>query len=362
MLILVALAMVISTNASASNLSGKVTDVIDGATITLLSLNKSIRVRLLGVAPPEKKQRYAEVARKHLSDLVLGKYVVVRYTGLGQDGCLMAKVLLEQADINAQMLRDGVAWYYAVDDRDLSQVDREVYQESEKAARGERRGLWQDASPVAPWIFVREQLAGRNSLVGNSRESEARSDPRRGDSKSLTSDDLFGAVLGSSASSGGSFPKLTGGIQSGWKTLTPDGQHFSVLVPAGGVQCTTVKSALDGTTRGEGNFCVGKRGDVSYVVVWSKGPMDGPYAMGQPNSTGGLFSGMKGITLQRTLKSGDVTEWQYDLSGPAGSGSVHAFLKGSGSEQMLYVISAANGAQGDPEVAQFLSSFKINNN
>ena len=33
----------------------------------------------------------------------------------------------------------------------LSATDREVYQQSEEAARGERRGLWQEENPVAPW-------------------------------------------------------------------------------------------------------------------------------------------------------------------------------------------------------------------
>jgi hypothetical protein len=105
-LALLMLPLIISISASATDLSGQVIAVIDGNTISLKSLSHTIKVRLLAVAPPEPNQPYADVARQHLTDLILRKFVVVRYTGIGDRGYLVGRILLEQADVNAQMLRE----------------------------------------------------------------------------------------------------------------------------------------------------------------------------------------------------------------------------------------------------------------
>jgi hypothetical protein len=57
-----------------------------------------------------------------LAVLILDKYVVVRYA-IGEQGYLVGRILLEQADVNAQMLRDGVAWYFQPDGSELVESD-----------------------------------------------------------------------------------------------------------------------------------------------------------------------------------------------------------------------------------------------
>jgi hypothetical protein len=64
----------------------------------------------------------------------------------------LGKVLLEATDINLEMLKAGLAWYYA-NDSDLPQSDRPLYAGAEREARSARRGLWQDESPQPPWEF-----------------------------------------------------------------------------------------------------------------------------------------------------------------------------------------------------------------
>ena len=71
--------------------------------------------------------------------------------------------MLDNTDIGAQMIRDGAAWFDASNQGRLSGADREIYQQSEQAARSERRGLWQAEAPVAPWEFVRAQDAAARS-------------------------------------------------------------------------------------------------------------------------------------------------------------------------------------------------------
>lgn len=87
---------------------GKVAEVVDGGNIVVVSGNHPLKVRLIAVAAPEKNQSYAGVARQHLSDLILNKYVVVRYSVL-RDGYLFGQVLAGDMDVGAQMIRDGYA-------------------------------------------------------------------------------------------------------------------------------------------------------------------------------------------------------------------------------------------------------------
>lgn len=144
-----------SVEVRAASLFGKVIDVSSGDVITVFNLNRPVRVKLLGVDAPEMDQAFGDVAKKHLSDLIHGKSVLVEYSGIAADRSVAGRVLLNDIDIGAQMIRDGVAWFDPNNLSHLSATDREVYQQSEQAARSERRGLWQAENPVAPWEFAK---------------------------------------------------------------------------------------------------------------------------------------------------------------------------------------------------------------
>ena len=53
--------------------------------------------------------------------------------------------------MNAQMVREGMAWVY----RQYAK-DRTLY-ELERQAKASKRGLWADPEPVAPWDFRRNK-------------------------------------------------------------------------------------------------------------------------------------------------------------------------------------------------------------
>jgi micrococcal nuclease len=150
----------------AASIVGKVIEVNSGDVITIFNLNRPVRVRLLGVDAPEMDQAFGDIAKKHLADLVYDKSVLVEYAGISNDHSLNGRVLLEGADVGAQMIRDGAAWVDPSNQHRLSATDREVYQQSEVAAHNERRGLWQQENPVAPWEFVRA-LALRSHPVAS---------------------------------------------------------------------------------------------------------------------------------------------------------------------------------------------------
>lgn len=143
----------IGESSYAASLYGTVTEINDGDTITILCLKRPLKVRLMAIDAPDKDQPYADLARQHLSDLTIGKFVAVEYTGLGQNALIIARVTWNDMDIGAQMIRDGVAWYDKDNNSHLSEDERQIYAQSEVAARNEKRGLWQDEMPVAPWEF-----------------------------------------------------------------------------------------------------------------------------------------------------------------------------------------------------------------
>src|ERR1043166_3968163 len=155
----------VSVNAAAATLFGRVIEVNDGDVITVFNLNRPVRIKLLAVDAPEKDQPFGEVARKHLSELVYDKSVLVEYSGIAADGSLVGRVTLNNVDIGAQMIRDGVAWFDASNQDRLSASDREVYQQSELAARNEKRGWWQGENPIAPWEFVKAKAQRRQTAA-----------------------------------------------------------------------------------------------------------------------------------------------------------------------------------------------------
>jgi len=97
-----------------------------------------------------------------LSRLVMGKVIDVDMKDVDQYGRLVATVLVGGADVNEALVRAGAAWHYA--QYASSQASGNLMEPqgfspgialaaAERDARASRRGLWQSASPQAPWLF-----------------------------------------------------------------------------------------------------------------------------------------------------------------------------------------------------------------
>jgi endonuclease YncB( thermonuclease family) len=139
---------------AAETLTGKVVAVGDGDTLTLLDATKTQhKVRLHGIDAPESKQAFGNVARKALADLVFGNEVDVEVIEKDRYGREVGKVHVGGRYVNAEMVRQGLAWRYF-------QFDKENdFGGLEDDARKQRRGLWADAHPVAPWEWRKERKA-----------------------------------------------------------------------------------------------------------------------------------------------------------------------------------------------------------
>jgi micrococcal nuclease len=122
--------------------------VSDGDTITALTAdNVQLKIRLSSIDAPESKQAYGSVAKQVLSDMCFGKTIQVFQTGTDRYQRVIAFIGVNGVNINAEMIRNGLAWHY----RQYSKSAE--LQQLEDAARAYRSGLWVDANPVYPEEF-----------------------------------------------------------------------------------------------------------------------------------------------------------------------------------------------------------------
>lgn len=137
-----------------ADFSGKVVGVSDGDTITVLKDQEQVKVRLVEIDAPEKGQAYGNRSKQTLSELVLGKQVEIRERGTDRYGRTLGHINQSGLDVNAEMVRRGMAWVYVkyARDRGLSQIEVE--------AREQRRGVWADKNPIPPWEWRRARKGG----------------------------------------------------------------------------------------------------------------------------------------------------------------------------------------------------------
>lgn len=127
---------------------GRVVKVADGDTITVLdAANTQHKIRLQGIDAPEKSQAFGNASRKHLSSLVAGKNVSVKYKSRDKYGRILGTVYADGKDVNLAMLQSGMAWHYKRFD------STPAYAQAESAARAARLGLWSEANPIQPEQF-----------------------------------------------------------------------------------------------------------------------------------------------------------------------------------------------------------------
>lgn len=154
--ILAALLGTVTGSATAQSMTGRVVEVIDGDTVTILLQGRSqLRVRLAGIDAPEQKQAFGQRAKQHLAGLVFDKSVTVVGHKYDRYHRLVAKLIIDGHDANLDMVATGYAWHYKRYELEQSLEDRLAYGKAEAKARTERRGMWTDAAPVPPWDFRR---------------------------------------------------------------------------------------------------------------------------------------------------------------------------------------------------------------
>ncbi|EMV7411133.1 thermonuclease family protein [Enterobacter soli] len=131
---------------SATLFEGRVVRVLDGDTIEVLHEQNPVRVRLLNIDAPEKKQPFGSWSTNQLKALLVGQSVTVSYTEKDRYGRVLGRVMTANGtEANRQQVLKGAAWVYDRynTDNSLPALQRE--------AQTEKRGLWADNQPVPPW-------------------------------------------------------------------------------------------------------------------------------------------------------------------------------------------------------------------
>ena len=130
-----------------NNIPGIVTKVYDGDTLTLQNNNGIYKIRLSGIDAPERRQSYGNVSRNHLYNMVRNKFVYAEVHDKDRYGRYVAKIIVDTTDVNAEMLKAGLAWHYKQYDKNPE------YARLEQEAKQNRRGLWIDKNPIPPWVY-----------------------------------------------------------------------------------------------------------------------------------------------------------------------------------------------------------------
>jgi len=127
-------------------LYGKVTWIYNGDTFKLKTEQSTYKVKLFGIDAPEDGQNYADQSKETLAEMIEGKIVSVSQCSVDSHGRTVGVVSVGSENINQQMLEKGMAWWA----RNLVPKN-DLFSQLEETARTEKRGLWQDAAPIAPW-------------------------------------------------------------------------------------------------------------------------------------------------------------------------------------------------------------------
>ena len=133
-------------------ITGKVVTVIDGNTLEVVGDdNETVKVSLIGIDCPELGQEYGDKAKNFLEKMILEKKVAVKFQGKDRWGNYLAIVTFKgDVDPRVELLKEGLAW--TAEKNPIPEFEQ--YKEK---AREKNKGLWKQESPIAPWIYRRQQ-------------------------------------------------------------------------------------------------------------------------------------------------------------------------------------------------------------
>ncbi|HEY3104634.1 MAG TPA: thermonuclease family protein [Pyrinomonadaceae bacterium] len=371
-LLLVCTLMFGAAVARAATLQAKVTEVQSGNTVVVSNINRSLKIRLKAIAPPEGGQPFSDLAREHLKALVMDKVVFVDYTDVS-GGYVDAKVSLNGVDIGSQMLRDGVAWYDHSGDYALSVADRELYARCEEAARNEKRGLWSDSTPTAPWEFRKARQAEAAKPPAPASFSAYRALAKSSAARKTLSNKYLGrgdVAPGAIAGSPNIKQLAPKAAPEDWINYQSDSPRFSIRVP--GNSFLYEYPILDGDLKiVKFTYILGNSDGALYTVMWVRGANDNATdAIVADSTIQGLIEGINyyfqtknlGYTASfssgRAIRLGSYNGRQYSVSAGMLRGFARVVSRQIGDQREMFAL-AVFSSPGDDSGFNFLNSLKI---
>jgi len=141
-----------------ADIEGVITRIVDGDTVVIESdQGIKYKIRLLGIDAPEIKQLYGKEATKYLSNLILGKTLLVIESDKDRYKRLLGKLVLEGHDINLALVKNGMAWHYKYYQFSQNKKDQLLYSNAEKYAKVNKLGLWSKSTTSPPWQWRKKK-------------------------------------------------------------------------------------------------------------------------------------------------------------------------------------------------------------
>ena len=149
----------------------QVVRVKDGDSLVVDSGGRQVDVRLADIDAPEHRQPRGDEASALLRSLVEGREVQLQLVGGDAYRRVVAHVFVDGVDVNAELVRRGLAWVR----RGYDPAPQLIRHEDE--ARDAQRGLWADADATPPWVWRRARRASntaQRSAARTTRTASAR--------------------------------------------------------------------------------------------------------------------------------------------------------------------------------------------
>lgn len=138
----------VSLIVNAKTLYGRVVNVADGDTVTILDSSKQQhRIRLLHIDAPERGQAFGRVAQNALAKRINKRQVQVKYKEKDRYGRILGEIILNGENINLWLVQNGYAWPY------FRYNPPAYYLDAYRVAKLYKNGLWQDPNPIEPETF-----------------------------------------------------------------------------------------------------------------------------------------------------------------------------------------------------------------
>lgn len=149
-------------------IEGQVVTIEDGDTISVMTRERILhKVRLQAIDAPDDRQPYFEKSKKNLSNLLLRKTVRAVYHSKDSSGRLIATVYQNGRDVGLIQVESGLAWHYKRFSYEQTATARKSYSDAQALAVTERKGLWDDKSPIPPWVFRGDTFATQSAVPIN---------------------------------------------------------------------------------------------------------------------------------------------------------------------------------------------------
>ena len=150
--VILLLVLNVSISAFAESISGKVINIADGDTLTILnSENNQVKIRLAAIDAPEKSQPFGNRSKQSLSDMCFGKQARIEVVDTDRYGRTVGMVTCGDVRANDAQVASGMAWVY----RKYAEGFGHLYP-LEESAKVSRKGLWSEPSQIPPWEWRKQ--------------------------------------------------------------------------------------------------------------------------------------------------------------------------------------------------------------